>query len=175
MVLHAELCSLSTTIRRPRPTCLTCLTCLTSPTCLTCPARSRKTWRERFFVVHFAEMKIRVGFIGVGAMGISHVKSIHAGCSRQAEAVAICSNNEINIQKALAIAPSAQVFKDESALIQSNLDAVFISTPNFTHCRLALEVLRAGKHLFLEKPIGITRDEARQVVEAADKTDRVVM
>src|SRR6476661_1387573 len=111
-------------------------------------------------------MKLRVGFIGIGAMGISHVKSIHDGCGRQAEAMAVCSNNEANIQKALAIAPKARVFKDETALIESDLDAVFISTPNFTHTRLALEVLRAGKHLFLEKPVGITRDEGRQLVEA---------
>src|SRR5690348_3790757 len=120
-------------------------------------------------------MKLRVGFIGIGAMGLSHVKSIHEGCSPQAEAVAICSNNESNIQKALAVAPKARAFKDEASLIDSDLDAVFISTPNFTHARLALQVLRAGKHLFLEKPIGITPAEARQLVEAADKTDRVVM
>src|SRR5437763_13322390 len=69
-------------------------------------------------------MKIRVGFIGVGAMGLSHVKSIHEGCGRQAEAVAICSNNEANIQKALAIAPDARIFREEAALIQSDLDAV---------------------------------------------------
>jgi len=120
-------------------------------------------------------MKLRVGFIGIGAMGISHVKSIHEGCSREAEAVAICSSNEANIQKALAVAPKARVFKDEAALIDSDLDAVFISSPNFTHTRLALEVLGAGKHLFLEKPIGITPDEGRQLLEAVDKTDRVVM
>jgi len=120
-------------------------------------------------------MTLRVGFIGIGAMGLSHVRSIHEGCGRQACAAAICAQSEQNIQKALAIAPSAKVCKEDSALIQSDLDAVFISTPNFTHLRLALEVLRAGKHLFLEKPVGITREECRQLLEAADKTDRVVM
>jgi predicted dehydrogenase len=139
------------------------------------PSSITKALASGLFDGYILSMKIRVGFIGAGAMGLSHVKSIHEGCGGQAEAVAICSNNETNIQKALAVAPGARIFKDEAALIESELDAVFISTPNFTHARLALAVLRAGKHLFLEKPVGISRDEARQVVEAVDKTDRVVM
>ncbi len=55
------------------------------------------------------------------------------------------------------------------------MDAVAISTPNFTHVPLALESLRAGKHVFLEKPCGITQDECAQLLDAAAKTDRVVM
>jgi predicted dehydrogenase len=120
-------------------------------------------------------MKLRVGFIGVGAMGLSHVKSIHEGCASRAEAVAIFAQNEANIQKALAVAPHATVFANEMALIQSDLDAVFVSTPNFTHAKLASDILGAGKHLLLEKPVGITPDECRQVLVAAEESDRVLM
>jgi predicted dehydrogenase len=120
-------------------------------------------------------MKLKVGFIGVGAMGFSHLKAIHESCSDRAEAVALCSNSDANIKRALAVASKAGVFQEEDELIQSDLDAIFVSTPNFTHAPLALKILRAGKHLFLEKPVGITREQCRQLVEAADKTDRVVM
>ena len=40
---------------------------------------------------------------------------------------------------------------------------------------LALEILRAGKHLFLEKPCGITREECQEVLAASEESDRVLM
>jgi predicted dehydrogenase len=120
-------------------------------------------------------MKLKIGFIGVGSMGLSHVKSMHVGCAQHAEAVAICSRNEANIKKALEVAPKATVFKEENALINSDLDAVFISTPNFLHVPLALQALAAGKHVFMEKPVGIHREECLRLLAAAEKSDRVLM
>lgn len=120
-------------------------------------------------------MKLKIGFAGIGAMGFSHLKAMHVGHAQHAEAVAFCSRNDANIRRALEIAPGAKVFADELALIRSQLDAVFIATPNFTHAPLALEALHAGKHLFLEKPVGITRNECRRLLEATGNADRVVM
>lgn len=120
-------------------------------------------------------MKLKIGFIGVGAMGFSHVKSIHLGCAKHAEAAAVCGRNEANIKRALEIAPKATVFQDADALIKSDLDAVFISTPNFMHVPLALQALAAGKHVFMEKPVGINRAECLRLLEASEKSDRVLM
>jgi predicted dehydrogenase len=120
-------------------------------------------------------MKLKVGFAGVGSMGLSHLKAMHLAHAAQAEAVAIGSRNEARIRGALEIAPGAKVFADDLTLIRSDLDAVFVSTPNSLHTRLGLEALRCRRHLFLEKPVGITRDECRQVLDAARKSDRVVM
>lgn len=120
-------------------------------------------------------MKIRTGFIGIGAMGLSHLKAMHLDNGRNAEAVAICGSNPDHIKRALEIAPKAQVFQNVEELIHSDLDAIFVSTPNFTHVPLALEVLRSGRHLFLEKPLGITRGEAKKLLRAVERTDRIVM
>src|SRR5580698_1731965 len=120
-------------------------------------------------------MKLKVGFIGVGAMGLSHLKAMHLGCGERAEAVAICARSEENIRKAREVAPGVKVFKEESELIESELDAIFISTPNFTHVPLAMEVLKAEKHLFLEKPVGITREECEKLLAASKKTKRALM
>ncbi len=120
-------------------------------------------------------MKLRIGFAGLGVMGVSHVNSIQKLCGEQAEVTAVCARNKTNLRRALESAPRAKVFADEAELIQSPLDAVFVSTPNFTHVTLALETLKAGKHLFLEKPCGITREECKRLLRAAEKTDRVVM
>ncbi|MHB8521663.1 MAG: Gfo/Idh/MocA family protein [Limisphaerales bacterium] len=120
-------------------------------------------------------MKLRIGFAGIGAMGFSHLKAMHVDHAAHTQAVAVSSRNPSNIKRALEIAPGAKVFRDELALVRSDLDAVFIATPNFTHTPLALEAVRAGKHLFLEKPVGVTRAECRRLLEAVGRTHRVVM
>ena len=119
--------------------------------------------------------KVRMGFIGVGAMGYSHLQLFHQECRGQAEAVALCASNPERIQRALEVAPDMALHKKESDLIQSELDAVVISSPNFTHVPLALEALKAGKHVFLEKPVGIKVAECRKLLRATEKSNRILM
>jgi myo-inositol 2-dehydrogenase/D-chiro-inositol 1-dehydrogenase len=118
---------------------------------------------------------LRVGFIGLGAMGLSHVKAMQRLCADKTEITALCGTNDANFQAAVEVSPGARRFKQASQLIQSELDAIFVSTPNFTHAKLAEEVLSAGKHLFLEKPCGITRDECLRVLDVTGRSDRVLM
>jgi len=119
--------------------------------------------------------KLRMGFIGLGAMGSSHLRLFHEDCSRDAVAVAICAGNPDNIARAKKIAPDAELIKNERKLIGADLDALVISSPNFTHVPLALETLKSGKHLFLEKPVGITPSECRNLLRASQKSDRILM
>lgn len=120
-------------------------------------------------------MKLRIGFIGLGAMGLSHLKAVHRLCGDKAEIKALCGATDANFEAAAEVAPKATRFKQSSELIQSDLDAIFVSTPNFTHAKLVEEILNAGKHLFLEKPCGITREECMRVLELANQSDRIVM
>lgn len=108
-------------------------------------------------------------------MGRSHVDLIHNQCGERAEAVAICGSNEDNIKKTLEIAPDAKVLASDHELIDSDLDAVFVSTPNFTHLDLARRIVATGKHLFLEKPCGVTLEECDELEELARNTDKVLM
>src|SRR5216684_3264864 len=118
-------------------------------------------------------MKLRVGFIGLGAMGLSHVQTVRRICGDTAEVTAICARDQGRIQKALEAAPAARVCKDPAELLKLPLDAIFVSTPNFTHAQLAIDILGAGKHLFLEKPCGITNEECQRVLKAAEHSNRV--
>jgi predicted dehydrogenase len=120
-------------------------------------------------------MKLRIGFIGLGAMGLSHVKAVARLCGDKAEITALCGTTDINFEAAMEVAPKAKRFKQSSHLIQSELDAIFVSTPNFTHAKLAEEILSAGKHLFLEKPCGITREECLRVLDAANHSKSILM
>lgn len=120
-------------------------------------------------------MKLKFGFLGLGAMGFSHVNSFAKLCGDRVEIAAVCSSNKANIKKTRELSPDVRIFKNESELIRSPLDAVVVSTPNFTHVQLATEILKSGKHLFLEKPCGISRVECKKLLAAVEKTDRIVM
>ena len=120
-------------------------------------------------------MSLKLGFIGVGAMGRSHVDLFHCQSNGRAVATAICSRNPDNIAKAKEFAPDVEVFDDESKLIQADVDAVVVSSPNSTHVKLAGEVIAAGKHLFLEKSCGITLAECDELERIAAGTDRVIL
>ncbi len=120
-------------------------------------------------------MSIKIGFLGIGAMGLSHLKAMQEAFPTEVEVAAVCSTSEINVRRALALAPRAAVFSEPADLIGSELDAVFVCAPNFLHSRLALHTLRAGRHLFLEKPAGIARAECAELLAAASSTHRVAM
>jgi predicted dehydrogenase len=120
-------------------------------------------------------VKLRFGFIGIGAMGLTHLDSFQKLCRNEIEVAAVCSSNSDHIRKARELAPGLNVVSHPEDLINGPVDVIVVSTPNFTHVPLALEILRAGKHLFLEKPCGITADECRRLVEAADQTECIVM
>lgn len=120
-------------------------------------------------------MSLKLGFIGVGAMGRSHVDLFHKQSNGRAVAAAICSRNPDNIAQAREIAPDVAVFDNEADLIASDLDAVVVSSPNSTHVRLARDVIAAGRHLFLEKSCGVTLAECDELERIAAGTDKVIL
>jgi predicted dehydrogenase len=71
--------------------------------------------------------------------------------------------------------PQIQVTQDYHGLLASNVDAVAIATPVSTHHSLALEALRAGKHVLVEKPIAASVQEAEEIVAEGERLKRVVM
>lgn len=120
-------------------------------------------------------MKLRIGFAGIGAMGLSHLQAMHQELGTEAQAVAVCSGNAANIQRAREIAPEVRVYETDEDLITSDVDAVFISSPNFKHVPLAAMAIQADKHVFLEKPVGVGAEECHRLLELSKRTDRVVM
>ena len=63
----------------------------------------------------------------------------------------------------------------DDLLRDGSLDAIALATPVSTHAELALRVLEAGKHCFVEKPLGQSVEEAERVVDAARDSGRVLM
>src|SRR5690606_1360362 len=68
-----------------------------------------------------------------------------------------------------------QVYKDYRELLNNrNIDAVVIGTPDHWHCRMMVDAVQAGKHVYVEKPIANSIHESNLMVAAQEKTGKVV-
>ncbi|MFO1149806.1 MAG: Gfo/Idh/MocA family oxidoreductase [Alsobacter sp.] len=109
---------------------------------------------------------VRVLVVGVGNMGVSHARSYRA--VEGFELAGLCSRG-IEERRDLAHEfPDVPKFSDYGeALAALKPDAVCIATWPDTHARYALMAFQAGCHVFIEKPLAETVEEARRVAEAA--------
>jgi len=68
-------------------------------------------------------------------------------------------------------APGAKIFKDYQEMLEmKDLDSVSVCTPNKFHAPITIAALKAGKHVFCEKPMAITAEEADKMVKTAKET-----
>ena len=120
-----------------------------------------------------ANCPIRVGLIGAGCMAEYHVAGfIRAG----AEIVAIADPDPAAAEAAAAKFDVTQVYDSAAEMLsRTRLDAVSVITPNKFHCPLVLQALKAGKHVFCEKPPALNAREAAQMARAAKKVRRTLM
>jgi predicted dehydrogenase len=118
--------------------------------------------------------RLRCAVIGVGSWGTEHLKSLST-CPR-AVVVAIA---ESNAERAHAASDSFRIprsYTDYRELLdQPDIDAVTIALPNYLHAPVALESLKARKHVLLEKPMATSVRDAARVIETAKKMKRVIM
>jgi len=119
-------------------------------------------------------MSIKIGIVGAGGMTGYHV----AGFRRAgADIVALADVSDTAAKRAAAKHSIGRVFGSLQAMLAAmpGLDAVSIIVPNKFHAPLALQALRAGRHVFCEKPPAINAGEVRQLRDAAAKAKRVLM
>ena len=130
-----------------------------------------------------ANDKIRIGFIGPGGRGFSaHVKSLTkwAKLGQPIELVAVCDvytkNNDRaaeHIEKNLGVAPTKYVDYLEM-FEKENLDAVCIGTPDHWHHRQTIDALNKGLHVYCEKPMTKTVEEAIDVYKTWKSSGKVM-
>lgn len=117
---------------------------------------------------------IRVGVIGYGYWGPNLVRNFRECAATQV--VAIADLNEERLAAASRSHPGLKVTTDYKELLRNpKVDGIAISTPVSTHYLLALEALRAGKHVLVEKPMTATSEQALHLIEEADDRGLVLM
>jgi predicted dehydrogenase len=115
-------------------------------------------------------MSLRVGVIGVGYLGQHHAR-IFSGI----EDVELVGIADTDCDKAEEIAGkySCRSFPGYMDLVEA-CDALSIVTPTTTHHAIAMDCLNAGKDLFVEKPITGRLDEAKEIIDAAEKNGLIL-
>jgi len=118
----------------------------------------------------FAGKNIRVGVIGVGAMGAIYARLLQEGKIPGAQLAAVGATRQASLEPWKSLA----TFTDPGALIHSGAaDAVVIATPHYSHAPLSIAALKAGLHVLVEKPLTVKKSEAEQIVAAHRQTDCV--
>ncbi|HEV2665311.1 MAG TPA: Gfo/Idh/MocA family oxidoreductase, partial [Blastocatellia bacterium] len=113
-----------------------------------------------------ANDKLNIGIIGVGNRAEANISGV-----KSQNIVALCDIDEEFLRSATEDFPKARTYTDFRKLLeQPDLDAVVISTADHTHAVATLMALDAGKHVYCEKPLTHTVQEARAVADAAAKT-----
>jgi predicted dehydrogenase len=118
-----------------------------------------------------------VGLIGAGFRGLQllreclSIPSIRVG--------AVCETYEPRMFGAVALARSkghtTRAYRIYADLIaDSDLDAVLIATPDFSHHQMAVDALRAGKHVYVEQPLCLTWQEGVELLNAEKSSRNIV-
>src|SRR4051794_8145832 len=114
---------------------------------------------------------VRVGVIGIGAMGAAHVENL----ARWVPGASVARIFDVDITRAQTIADrvGASASTSAEALIESpDVDAVLIAAPDPLHEPLTLACIEHGRPTLLEKPIASTLDGGRRIVEAEERVGR---
>ena len=127
---------------------------------------------------------MRILIAGLGAIGQRHARNLRTICGDDLELLAyrrrglrhvvtdrLAKDDSLDVEAALGIRAFARL--DDALALQP--DAVFICTPSSQHLELALRSVRAGAHLFIEKPLSHSLDGVRELAHEVRKRGRVVL
>jgi predicted dehydrogenase len=116
---------------------------------------------------------IKVGVIGCGYWGPNLIRNFSeiSGSALQM----VCDLDNARLEHIQSRYPSVRVCRSYRDLLKTDVEAVAIATPVSSHHRIALDCLRAGKHVLIEKPLASKSAEAEAIIQAGEKAGRVVM
>jgi len=117
---------------------------------------------------------VKLGIIGCGYWGINLVRNFYATEDCIISATADTSEERRNHIKENF--DDINVLSDyRSILADNSVDAVVVATPPGSHYSLSREALDAGKHVFVEKPLAMNSGHACELVELAEKKNKILM
>jgi len=116
--------------------------------------------------------EVRVGIVGTGSIGMVHLATYQRLPGYAVTAV--CDIDKVALDRAHEKS-GAKAFADYHDLVERrDVDLVAVCVPNYLHAAVAIGGLEAGKHIFVEKPIGMSADEARAMIAARDRSGKLL-
>ena len=124
-----------------------------------------------------ANGKVNVALIGIGHRGLENARSVRD--TGLANVIALCDVNlgAPHTQEAIGMFPDAKHYKDFRKLfdeMHGQIEAVFVSTPDFSHFPICMRAIKEGIHVYCEKPLCRTFRENQLLMDAARKYPAVV-
>jgi len=117
---------------------------------------------------------LRVAVVGLGYWGPNLVRNLHE--VEETEAALVCDLRPEALATIQRRYPAVGTTTDfDEVLADETIDAVAIATPVSSHFELAARALESGKHVFVEKPLTASSDEALELIELADHHGLVLM
>ncbi|WP_226793491.1 Gfo/Idh/MocA family protein [Bacillus sp. B1-b2] len=119
--------------------------------------------------------KLRYGIIGAG----SNAERKHLNNYMNIPNVELVSICDVNIESANRLANKyniTNIYNDYmEMLVNEELDLISVCTPNYTHEEITIQALMQGIHVHCEKPLAVNADSAKKIVEAKNKSGKLVM
>ncbi len=108
--------------------------------------------------------KLNIAGVGVGGQGVDDLSEMESE-----NIVALCDVDDNYAAKTYNTYPKAKRYRDYRVMLekQKDIEAVVVVTPDHTHAIISMAAIRAGKHVFCEKPLTYSIYEARKLTEAA--------
>ncbi len=117
--------------------------------------------------------KFKVGVIGCGTIGTVHLNAYKS--VENAEVVALCDVLPDRLAEKAKEFNVGKTFTDYRELLADpEIEAVDICTPNDMHAPIAIDAFGAGKNVFLEKPMTLSAEWGRKILEARDKSGKML-
>ncbi len=115
--------------------------------------------------------QLKVGVIGCGGVAKVHIQAL-----QQLEDVEIYSVCDLKDEiETLATQLGCKYYKEYKEMLKDEaLEAVHICTPHYLHVPMATEAIKQGKHVFMEKPMGMTVSECESLAQLAEETNQKV-
>lgn len=113
-----------------------------------------------------ANERIQIGVIGCGGMAGSHMEALlKMKQSDNVEIAAVCDVYTTRLEKAKELT-QAKAFKNyQDILLNKDIDYVLIATPEHWHYQMTLDAIAAGKHIYVEKPLTHTIEQASDICQ----------
>jgi predicted dehydrogenase len=128
-----------------------------------------------------ANDRIRLAQLGCGGRSEGHVHMVQLAARKMpVETVAVCDlwslareERAAQVKKAFNLEPQSYKYSEEM-LARKDIDGVMIATGDFQHAKLCIEVVRAGKDCYVEKPFANVLSEAKDARDLVKKSNQVV-
>ncbi|WP_147804397.1 Gfo/Idh/MocA family protein [Alkalicoccus halolimnae] len=118
--------------------------------------------------------RLRIGIIGAGGIARERHIPVLLELKHEAEVTAVCDINIETAKQAGVSFPQPLITSDYNEVFE-HVDAVIICTPNKFHADISIAALQAGVHVFCEKPMAMSAQEAEAMIDASVQSEKELM